>query len=170
MQLDTVQLAGPGTPVVQPLCDREQESRFAAARFEHLVGRIADRPTGEVGTQCGRSEERPARLAHPRGVGLDRHVAQRSGAGGQAPRWHPTQGSSPVPLPTPTSMPTSAHTERSHTGTVSDMSADPLPAEPAKYLVIADELRARIMSGAAVPGARLPGENELMKRHAASPG
>jgi GntR family transcriptional regulator len=36
----------------------------------------------------------------------------------------------------------------------------------AKYLLIADDLRTGIMSGALAPGARLPGENELMRRHA----
>jgi GntR family transcriptional regulator len=38
------------------------------------------------------------------------------------------------------------------------------PSTP-KYVVIADELRVQIMSGAIPPGARLPGENELIRRH-----
>ena len=35
----------------------------------------------------------------------------------------------------------------------------------AKYLHIADDLRTGILSGALAPGARLPGENEIMRRH-----
>lgn len=45
------------------------------------------------------------------------------------------------------------------------MSGDSTSDETAKYLVIADELRTQIISGAVTPGSRLPGENELIRRH-----
>jgi GntR family transcriptional regulator len=45
------------------------------------------------------------------------------------------------------------------------VSGEPTIEDTAKYLVIADELRTQIMSGAVAPGARLPGENELIRRH-----
>jgi GntR family transcriptional regulator len=45
------------------------------------------------------------------------------------------------------------------------MSGESVSEDTAKYLVIADELRTRIISGAVAPGARLPGENELIRRH-----
>jgi GntR family transcriptional regulator len=52
------------------------------------------------------------------------------------------------------------------------MSGEVTPTDPAKhpidtskYLMIADELRVQIMSGEVPPGARLPGENELIRRY-----
>jgi len=73
VDLDAMQL--PGEAVrrrpqgAQTLTGGKQKGRLAAGWFEHLVGRRADGPGGEIGGDGGRGEEGPTGFAQTGGIG-----------------------------------------------------------------------------------------------------